>query len=451
MSDSTSWAYALLVVLLAAPVLAAVVVLVTMVGQSETNHVPVQASGSSGQSVAQDVRPVIVMQRVSRGSARRPGSASDPVGRQGASPATFHERIDRFTSRRREPTRRRRGDAPAGDPDQVPYPSSSWPAVAPPLIETPGVTSPDANASGGLGSEASPPRSWGQWVRALVELTLTPRQVRPPVGGPPPGAVQAIVAEPPEIPARAEGAYMLPPIRVRAGLVGTEGSPRLPLMVAGIAEIEASADASSRDGADELPPRAGIAPNDVDGFELALVPAVIYQATQVQLSFLLAAPDTGDGLLFAGSSLHELARFAALAEVVPSVQADVSTAAGSTDAEVEPVVAMRAPEMAIEPVAAEVVEAPVVELDPVAEVPDIVMAIKPVMADVAEPLVAEAELVEVDAVVAMPAPEMAIKPVMADVAEPLVAEAELVEVDAVVAMPAPEMAIKPVMADVAEP
>ena len=450
-SDSTSWAYALLVVLLAAPVLAAVVVLVTMVGQSETNHVPVQASGSSGQSVAQDVRPVIVMQRVSRGSARRPGSASDPVGRQGASPATFHERIDRFTSRRREPTRRRRGDAPAGDPDQVPYPSSSWPAVAPPLIETPGVTSPDANASGGLGSEASPPRSWGQWVRALVELTLTPRQVRPPVGGPPPGAVQAIVAEPPEIPARAEGAYMLPPIRVRAGLVGTEGSPRLPLMVAGIAEIEASADASSRDGADELPPRAGIAPNDVDGFELALVPAVIYQATQVQLSFLLAAPDTGDGLLFAGSSLHELARFAALAEVVPSVQADVSTAAGSTDAEVEPVVAMRAPEMAIEPVAAEVVEAPVVELDPVAEVPDIVMANEPVMADVAEPLVAEAELVEVDAVVAMPAPEMAIKPVMADVAEPLVAEAELVEVDAVVAMPAPEMAIEPVMADVAEP
>ncbi|NBT96030.1 MAG: hypothetical protein EBT47_13770 [Chloroflexi bacterium] len=35
-SDSTSWAYALLVVLLASPVLAAVVVLVTTVGQTES-------------------------------------------------------------------------------------------------------------------------------------------------------------------------------------------------------------------------------------------------------------------------------------------------------------------------------------------------------------------------------------------------------------------------------
>ena len=47
-SDSTSWAYALLVVLLASPVLAAVVVLVTTVGQTESNRVPVQAVEAAG-------------------------------------------------------------------------------------------------------------------------------------------------------------------------------------------------------------------------------------------------------------------------------------------------------------------------------------------------------------------------------------------------------------------
>ena len=314
MSDSTSWAYALLVVLLASPVLAAVVVLVTTVGQTESNRVPVQASGSGGQSVAQEVRPVIVMQRVTRGSARRPGSAADPLGKQGAAPATIHERIDRFTSRRREPTRRRRGDSPAGDPDQVPYPSSSWPAVAPPLIETPGVTSPDANASGGLGREMSPVRSWSQWVRALVDITLPPRQVRPATGGRQ-APVRAIVPEPPEIPARAEGGYMLPPVRVRAGLIGSEGSPRLPLMVTGIAEIEAGANTSRTGGEGGTPPRLVAASNDEDAFELALVPAVVDQASQLQLSFLVAEPDSGDGFVIAEPSPDDLTRLAPLPEV----------------------------------------------------------------------------------------------------------------------------------------
>ena len=451
-SDSTSWAYALLVVLLAAPVLAAVVVLVTMVGQSETNRVPVQASGSGGQSVAQDVRPVIVMQRVSRASARRPGSAADPVGRQVTSPATLHERIDRFTSRRREPTRRRRGDSPAGDTDPVPYPSSSWPAVAPPLIETPGVTRPDSHASGDLGRDASTPRSWGQWVRALVELTIPPRQVRPPVGARQ-VAVRAIVAETPEIPARAEGGYVLPPVRVRAGLAGIDGSPRLPLMVSAIAEIEAGPDVSRHDGAGPMPSKAEIVAPDVDGFELGLIPAVIDQSTQIQMSFLLAEPDSGDGFVISEPSLHDLTRLAPVSEVAASIEWDVAQDVESTGFEAEPVA--DGPDIVIAVPSELVLGAPVVafelvEVEPANAVPAPDLAFEPVMADVEIALVSEDDLVEVDTTVAMPEPVLEIEPVLADVKIALVAVGDPVQVEPDVGIAEPEMAIEPVTAYVVE-
>ncbi len=451
-SDSTSWAYALLVVLLAAPVLAAVVVLVTMVGQSETNRVPVQASGSGGQSVAQDVRPVIVMQRVSRASARRPGSAADPVGRQVTSPATLHERIDRFTSRRREPTRRRRGDSPAGDTDPVPYPSSSWPAVAPPLIETPGVTRPDSHASGDLGRDASTPRSWGQWVRALVELTIPPRQVRPPVGARQ-VAVRAIVAETPEIPARAEGGYVLPPVRVRAGLAGIDGSPRLPLMVSAIAEIEAGPDVSRHDGAGPMPSKAEIVAPDVDGFELGLIPAVIDQSTQIQMSFLLAEPDGGDGFVISEPSLHDLTRLAPVSEVAASFEWDVAQDVESTGFEAEPVA--DGPDIVIAVPSELVLGAPVVafelvEVEPANAVPAPDLAFEPVMADVEIALVSEDDLVEVDTTVAMPEPVLEIEPVLAEVKIALVAEGDPVQVEPDVGIAEPEMAIEPVTAYVVE-
>ena len=451
-SDSTSWAYALLVVLLAAPVLAAVVVLVTMVGQSETNRVPVQASGNGGPSVAQDVRPVTVMQRVSRASARRPGSAADPVGRQVASPATLHERIDRFTSRRREPTRRRRGDSPAGDTDPVPYPSSSWPAVAPPLIETPGVIRPDSHASGGLGREASTPRSWGQWVRALVELTIPPRQVRPPVGARQ-EAVRAIVAETPEIPARVEGGYVLPPVRVRAGLSGIDGSPRLPLMVSAIAEIEAGPDVSRHDRAGPMSSNAEIVARDVDGFELALVPAMIDHSPQIQMSFLLAEPDSGDGFVISETSLHDLTRLAPVSEEVASVESDVAEDLESTGSEAEPVadgpdIVIAVPSELL--VGAPVVASELVEVVTTFAVPVPDMAFVPVMAGVETALVSEGDLVEVDTTVAMPAPELEIEPFLGDFEEALAVEPGLIEVEFVYAMPMPVMAKEPVMADVEE-
>ena len=491
MSDSTSWAYALLVVLLASPVLAAVVVLVTTVGQTESNRVPVQASGSGGQSVAQEVRPVIVMQRVTRGSARRPGSAADPLGKQGAAPATIHERIDRFTSRRREPTRRRRGDSPAGDPDQVPYPSSSWPAVAPPLIETPGVTSPDANASGGLGREMSPVRSWSQWVRALVDITLPPRQFRAATGGRQ-APVRAIVPEPPEIPARAEGGYMLPPVRVRAGLIGSEGSTRLPLMVTGIAEIEAGANTSRTGGEGGTPSRLVAASNDEDAFELALVPAVVDQASQLQLSFLVAEPDSGDGFVIAEPSRDDLTRLAPLPEVGASVESDYSedeesAATGSlqvaeashmvmevppdlvaagmvTRAEpleagvgsVWPSVAMSGPETSTEPTIAEFEDATaaaseLIEMELAVEIAAQVVALEPVAIGVPETRETDAELLEVEHADGMAGAEMPVGSVKTASTLGPVAEVELadvgVDVDADVAGMAPETAVDPVMAE----
>ena len=490
-SDSTSWAYALLVVLLASPVLAAVVVLVTTVGQTESNRVPVQASGSGGQSVAQEVRPVIVMQRVTRGSARRPGSAADPVGKQGASPATIYERIDRFTSRRREPTRRRRGDSPAGDPDQVPYPSSSWPAVAPPLIETPGGTSPDANASGGLGREMSPVRSWSQWVRALVEITLPPRQVRPATGGRQ-EPVRAIVPEPPEIPARAEGGYMLPPVRVRAGLIASEGSPRPPLMVTGIAEIEAGANTSRTGGEGGTPSRLVAASTDEDAFELAWVPAVVDQASQLQLSFLVAEPDSGDGFVIAEPSRDDLTRLAPLPEVGASVESDYSedeesAAKGSVDgaeashvvmevpsdlmaagmvtgaepleAEVGSVwqsVAMSGPETPTEPTIAEFEDATaasgeLIEMELAVEIAAQVVALEPVAIGVPETRETNAELLEVEHADGVPGAEMPVGSVKTASTLGPVAEVEPVDVgvdvDADFAGMAPETAIDPVMAE----
>jgi hypothetical protein len=490
-SDSTSWAYALLVVLLASPVLAAVVVLVTTVGQTESNRVPVQASGSGGQSVAQEVRPVIVMQRVTRGSARRPGSAADPLGKQGAAPATIHERIDRFTSRRREPTRRRRGDSPAGDPDQVPYPSSSWPAVAPPLIETPGVTSPDANASGGLGREMSPVRSWSQWVRALVHITLPPRQVRPATGGRQ-APVRAIVPEPPEIPARAEGGYMLPPVRVRAGLIGSEGSPRLPLMVTGIAEIEAGANTSRTGGEGGTPSRLVAASNDEDAFELALVPALVDQASQLQLSFLVAEPDSGDGFVIAEPSPDDLTRLAPLPEVgasdgsvysedeetaatgsvqvaealhtVMEVPPDLVAAGMVTGAEplkaevgsVWPCVAMSGPETSTVPTIAEFDDATaaaedLIEMELAVEIAAQVVALEPVAIGVPETRETDAELLEVEHGDGMAGAEMPVGSVKTASTLGPVAEVELadvgVDVDADFAGMAPETAIDPVKAE----
>ena len=491
MSDSTSWAYALLVVLLASPVLAAVVVLVTTVGQTESNRVPVQASGSGGQSVAQEVRPVIVMQRVTRGSARRPGSAADPVGKQGASPATIYERIDRFTSRRREPTRRRRGDSPAGDPDQVPYPSSSWPAVAPPLIETPGGTSPDANASGGLGREMSPVRSWSQWVRALVEITLPPRQVRPATGGRQ-EPVRAIVPEPPEIPARAEGGYMLPPVRVRAGLIASEGSPRPPLMVTGIAEIEAGANTSRTGGEGGTPSRLVAASTDEDAFELAWVPAVVDQASQLQLSFLVAEPDSGAGFVIAEPSPDDLTRLAPLPEVGASDESDYSEDVGSAatgsvqgveashvvmevpsdlvaavmvtgaeplEAEVGSVwqsVAMSGPETPTEPTIAEFEDATaasgeLIEMELAVEIAAQVVALEPVAIGVPETRETNAELLEVEHADGVPGAEMPVGSVKTASTLGPVAEVEPVDVgvdvDADFAGMAPETAIDPVMAE----
>ena len=491
MSDSTSWAYALLVVLLASPVLAAVVVLVTTVGQTESNRVPVQASGSGGQSVAQEVRPVIVMQRVTRGSARRPGSAADPLGKQGAAPATIHERIDRFTSRRREPTRRRRGDSPAGDPDQVPYPSSSWPAVAPPLIETPGVTSPDANASGGLGREMSPVRSWSQWVRALVEITLPPRQVRPATGGRQ-EPVRAIVPEPPEIPARAEGGYMLPPVRVRAGLIASEGSPRPPLMVTGIAEIEAGANTSRTGGEGGTPSRLVAASTDEDAFELAWVPAVVDQASQLQLSFLVAEPDSGAGFVIAEPSPDDLTRLAPLPEVGASDESDYSEDVGSAatgsvqgveashvvmevpsdlvaavmvtgaeplEAEVGSVwqsVAMSGPETPTEPTIAEFEDATaasgeLIEMELAVEIAAQVVALEPVAIGVPETRETNAELLEVEHADGVPGAEMPVGSVKTASTLGPVAEVEPVDVgvdvDADFAGMAPETAIDPVMAE----
>ena len=490
-SDSTSWAYALLVVLLASPVLAAVVVLVTTVGQTESNRVPVQASGSGGQSVAQEVRPVIVMQRVTRGSARRPGSAADPLGKQGAAPATIHERIDRFTSRRREPTRRRRGDSPAGDPDQVPYPSSSWPAVAPPLIETPGVTSPDANASGGLGREMSPGRSWSQWVRALVEITLPPRQVRPATGGRQ-AQVRAIAPEPPEIPARAEGGYTLPPVRVRAGLIGSEGSPRLPLMVTGIAEIEAGANTSRTGGEGGSTSRLVAASNDEAAFELALVPAVVDQASQLQLSFLVAEPDSGDGFVIAEPSRDDLTRLAPLPEVGAFVESDYSedeesaatgslqvaeashmvmevppdlvaagmvTGAEPLEAEVGsvwPPVAMSGPETSTEPTIAEfeggtAAANELIEMELAAGIAAQVVALEPVAIGVPETRETDAELLEVEQADGMAGAEMPVGSVKTASTLGPVAEVELadvgVDVDADFAGMAPETAIDPVKAE----
>ncbi|RLT37543.1 MAG: hypothetical protein DWI69_03050 [Chloroflexi bacterium] len=490
-SDSTSWAYALLVVLLASPVLAAVVVLVTTVGQTESNRVPVQASGSGGQSVAQEVRPVIVMQRVTRGSARRPGSAADPVGKQGASPATIYERIDRFTSRRREPTRRRRGDSPAGDPDQVPYPSSSWPAVAPPLIETPGGTSPDANASGGLGREMSPVRSWSQWVRALVEITLPPRQVRPATGGRQ-EPVRAIVPEPPEIPARAEGGYMLPPVRVRAGLIASEGSPRPPLMVTGIAEIEAGANTSRTGGEGGTPSRLVAASTDEDAFELAWVPAVVDQASQLQLSFLVAEPDSGAGFVIAEPSPDDLTRLAPLPEVGASDESDYSEDVGSAatgsvqgveashvvmevpsdlvaavmvtgaeplEAEVGSVwqsVAMSGPETPTEPTIAEFEDATaasgeLIEMELAVEIAAQVVALEPVAIGVPETRETNAELLEVEHADGVPGAEMPVGSVKTASTLGPVAEVEPVDVgvdvDADFAGMAPETAIDPVMAE----
>ena len=490
-SDSTSWAYALLVVLLASPVLAAVVVLVTTVGQTESNRVPVQASGSGGQSVAQEVRPVIVMQRVTRGSARRPGSAADPVGKQGASPATIYERIDRFPSRRGAPTRRRRGDSPAGDPDQVPYPSSSWPAVAPPLIETPGGTSPDANASGGLGREMSPVRSWSQWVRALVEITLPPRQVRPATGGRQ-EPVRAIVPEPPEIPARAEGGYMLPPVRVRAGLIASEGSPRPPLMVTGIAEIEAGANTSRTGGEGGTPSRLVAASTDEDAFELAWVPAVVDQASQLQLSFLVAEPDSGAGFVIAEPSPDDLTRLAPLPEVGASDESDYSEDVGSAatgsvqgveashvvmevpsdlvaavmvtgaeplEAEVGSVwqsVAMSGPETPTEPTIAEFEDATaasgeLIEMELAVEIAAQVVALEPVAIGVPETRETNAELLEVEHADGVPGAEMPVGSVKTASTLGPVAEVEPVDVgvdvDADFAGMAPETAIDPVMAE----
>ena len=484
-SDSTSWAYALLVVLLASPVLAAVVVLVTTVGQTGSNRVPVQASGSGGQAVAQEVRPVIVMPRVSRGSARRPGSAVDPVGRQVSSPATFHERFDRFTSRRREQTRGRRADPHAGDPDQVPYPSSSWPAVAPPLIETPGVTSPEANASGGLGREMSPVRSWGWWVRALAWFTVPPRHVRPPVGGRQ-APVREIVAEPPEIPARVAGGYMLPPVRVRARLGGTEGSTRAPLILTGIAELEAGANTSRHDGDGQLSSSLVVASNDGEGFELALVATAVDQTSPVQLSFLVAEAESREGYVIAKASRDGPTQVSPLPNVVASIETDLPEAVVSPDlgtkqdqegpdlvhavpleavtavlvTDGEPLehglgsigtpISVAKPETSIDVFEeAAVAAGEPHEMEMAVEITAPVVAIEPVITFVAEALVTDAELLDVDHVYSMPVAEMPIRSVMTEVASGQVVEVELVDVavDVDVAGLVPRMAIDQIMAD----
>ena len=328
-------------------------------------------------------------------------------------------------------------------------------------------------------------------MRALVEITLPPRQVRPATGGRQ-EPVRAIVPEPPEIPARAEGGYMLPPVRVRAGLIASEGSPRPPLMVTGIAEIEAGANTSRTGGEGGTPSRLVAASTDEDAFELAWVPAVVDQASQLQLSFLVAEPDSGAGFVIAEPSPDDLTRLAPLPEVGASDESDYSEDVGSAatgsvqgveashvvmevpsdlvaavmvtgaeplEAEVGSVwqsVAMSGPETPTEPTIAEFEDATaasgeLIEMELAVEIAAQVVALEPVAIGVPETRETNAELLEVEHADGVPGAEMPVGSVKTASTLGPVAEVEPVDVgvdvDADFAGMAPETAIDPVMAE----
>ena len=285
---------------------------------------------------------------------------------------------------------------------------------------------------------------------------------------------------------------MLPPVRVRAGLIGSEGSPRLPLMVTGIAEIEAGANTSRTGGEGGTPSRLVAASNDEDAFELALVPAVVDQASQLQLSFLVAEPDSGDGFVIAEPSRDDLTRLAPLPEVGASVESDYSedeesAATGSvqvaeashmvmevppdlvaagmvTGAEpleagvgsVWPSVAMSGPETSTVPTIAEFEDATaaasdLIEMELAVAIAAQVVALEPVAIGVPETRETDAELLEVEHGDGMAGAEISVGSVKTASTLGPVAEVEPVyvgvDVDADFAGMAPETAVDPVMAE----
>ena len=285
---------------------------------------------------------------------------------------------------------------------------------------------------------------------------------------------------------------MLPPVRVRAGLIGSEGSPRIPLMVTGIAEIEAGANTSRTGGEGGTPSRLVAASNDEDAFELALVPAVVDQASQLQLSFLVAEPDSGDGFVIAEPSRDDLTRLAPLPEVGASVESDYSedeesaatgslqvaeashmvmevppdlvaagmvTGAEPLEAEVGsvwPSVAMSGRETSTEPTIAEFEDATaaaseLIEMELAVEIAAQVVALEPVASGVPETRETDAELLEVEHAKGMPGAEMPVGSVKTASTLGPVAEVELadvgVDVDADFAGMAPKTAVDPVMAE----
>ena len=285
---------------------------------------------------------------------------------------------------------------------------------------------------------------------------------------------------------------MLPPVRVRAGLIGSEGSPRLPLMVTGIAEIEAGANTSRTGGEGGTPSRLVAASNDEDAFELALVPAVVDQASQLQLSFLVAEPDSGDGFVIAEPSPDDLTRLAPLTEVGASdgsvysedeetaatgsvqvaeashtvmevppdlVAAGMVTGAEPLKAEVSsvwPSVAMSGPETSTVPTIAEFDDATaaaedLIEMELAVEIAAQVVALEPVAIGVPETWETDGELLEVEQADGVPGAEMPVGSVKTASTLGPVAEVELadvgVDVDADFAGMAPETPVDPVMAE----
>ena len=285
---------------------------------------------------------------------------------------------------------------------------------------------------------------------------------------------------------------MLPPVRVRAGLIASEGSPRPPLMVTGIAEIEAGANTSRTGGEGGTPSRLVAASTDEDAFELAWVPAVVDQASQLQLSFLVAEPDSGAGFVIAEPSPDDLTRLAPLPEVGASDESDYSEDVGSAatgsvqgveashvvmevpsdlvaavmvtgaeplEAEVGSVwqsVAMSGPETPTEPTIAEFEDATaasgeLIEMELAVEIAAQVVALEPVAIGVPETRETNAELLEVEHADGVPGAEMPVGSVKTASTLGPVAEVEPVDVgvdvDADFAGMAPETAIDPVMAE----
>ena len=285
---------------------------------------------------------------------------------------------------------------------------------------------------------------------------------------------------------------MLPPVRVRAGLIASEGSPRPPLMVTGIAEIEAGANTSRTGGEGGTPSRLVAASTDEDAFELAWVPAVVDQASQLQLSFLVAEPDSGAGFVIAEPSPDDLTRLAPLPEVGASDESDYSEDVGSAatgsvqgveashvvmevpsdlvaavmvtgaeplEAEVGSVwqsVAMSGPETPTEPTIAEFEDATaasgeLIEMELAVEIAAQVVALEPVAIGVPETRETDAELLEVEQADGMAGAEMPVGSVKTASTLGPVAEVEPVDVgvdvDADFAGMAPETAIDPVMAE----